>query len=205
MKRMMLMLLIILLCLPLAGLGESYRLQLEAAFPIFHGPGYDEGYARTVGEDGIFTILEEQWDEEGNRWGRLKSGVGWVNLTYLYSNAWRLPPLTACLGEDVDFSGRLHLHYQAPDCQFPSVLAFFPRQRLLNVELSRLEWGEEEMLQHPYCRIDALELPLVAEMEFFGDATVYCLTFWDEAGQFHAYELYISGRSGELVMTPRAH
>ena len=33
-----------------------------------------------VGEAGIYTILSEVWDADGNLWGEMKSGIGWVLL-----------------------------------------------------------------------------------------------------------------------------
>ncbi len=37
-------------------------------------------YSRTFGEVGVYTIIEEAVDAEGARWGKLKSGVGWVRF-----------------------------------------------------------------------------------------------------------------------------
>ena len=193
-----------MLCMP--GLCEEapYRMRLEAAVPIYSGPGYDAGYVRAVGEDGVYTIVSEQWDEEGNLWGRLKSGAGWVNLTALRAPSWQTAPLTACFGEDVNFSGRMWLHYRTEDEGSATQLAFLPRENLYNVQLFRLEWEEEEYpLWHFYCHAAALtpDMPLVAEVVFFGDMTAYAITFQDEAGRDYAYSLSISGRDGSLEMT----
>jgi hypothetical protein len=46
---------------------------------IFNGPGYDSVFARSVGQDGVYTIVEEAW-VDGHCWGKLKSGAGWVML-----------------------------------------------------------------------------------------------------------------------------
>ena len=51
--------------------------------PIYSGPGYGYSYVGTVEEAGVYTIVEEKYDGAGDLWGRLKSGVGWVNLTHI--------------------------------------------------------------------------------------------------------------------------
>ena len=51
--------------------------------PIYSGPGYGYSYVGTVEEAGVYTIVEEKYDGAGDLWGRLKSGVGWVNLSHI--------------------------------------------------------------------------------------------------------------------------
>lgn len=57
-----------------------YITQLPASFDIFNLPGYHYRYVQDVGLTGTYTIVEEQYDEFGNLWGKLKSGIGWVQL-----------------------------------------------------------------------------------------------------------------------------
>ena len=49
---------------------------------IYEGPGYDYCFVDTVRQRGTYTIVEEVRDSEGNLWGRLKSGKGWICLKY---------------------------------------------------------------------------------------------------------------------------
>ena len=58
----------------------SYTTQLSASACIYEGPGLDTGFVQNVCITGIYTILEEAFDADGNLWGRLKSGLGWVLL-----------------------------------------------------------------------------------------------------------------------------
>ena len=61
-----------------------YRITVEhPGFPIYYGPSYESGISQYFEEAGIYTIVEEYWSEDDQLWGRLKSGVGWVNLTWL--------------------------------------------------------------------------------------------------------------------------
>ena len=64
-----------------------YLLQIPGYFPIYDGPGYQYPTSRTIGQLGTFTIEEEQLDSSGNLWGKLKSGLGWVDVTAVRRNA----------------------------------------------------------------------------------------------------------------------
>lgn len=61
--------------------SEAYRVSLLADERIYAGPGTEYAFRRTVGEDGVYTIVEETISEDGCLWGRLKSGAGWVRLS----------------------------------------------------------------------------------------------------------------------------
>lgn len=68
-----------------------YLMKLSADTAIYLGPGENYGFNRYVGEDGVFTIAEERIGEDGFMWGKLKSGAGWVKLTYAFENAYGYP------------------------------------------------------------------------------------------------------------------
>ena len=64
------------------GPDEIYTVRIcRADFPIYDGPGYDHFPVGTVQVATLYTIMDEFSDGEGNIWGRLKSGAGWVDLT----------------------------------------------------------------------------------------------------------------------------
>ena len=50
--------------------------------PIYSGPGYGYSYEGTVEIATQYTIMEERYDNAGNLWGRLKSGAGWICLSW---------------------------------------------------------------------------------------------------------------------------
>ena len=58
-----------------------YTTRLSAAYDIFSSPGYYYRYVQDVGLSGIYTVVAEEYDEYGNLWGKLKSGIGWVQLS----------------------------------------------------------------------------------------------------------------------------
>ncbi len=67
---------------PPAGDGTitntNYTISLSGSASIYSSPG---GSANgTIGSNGTFTIVQEMTDANGVKWGKLKSGAGWVRL-----------------------------------------------------------------------------------------------------------------------------
>ncbi|MDI9504745.1 MAG: hypothetical protein QM271_01410 [Bacillota bacterium] len=82
--------------------GVPYTTPLGAEEKIYSGPGFAYGYVKTVGEDGVYTIVKETYCSDGYLWGKLKSGVGWVRLSDSSSSV----PYTTPLGaEEKIYSG----------------------------------------------------------------------------------------------------
>ncbi len=72
---------------------NSYLVTLYPPTYIYAGPGYNYNYVMTLDEQGVYTIVDECYDTGTySTWGKLKSGVGWVNLTY--TNEYYSPPAT---------------------------------------------------------------------------------------------------------------
>ena len=94
MKRLFLSILILLLACACAC-AESYTVSLTKGEPIHSGPGSDYELLETLDESGVFTIVEEGFGLEGELWGKLKSGAGWVQLTDISSYTTALPAGTA--------------------------------------------------------------------------------------------------------------
>lgn len=81
-----------------AGYGESYYKKNADAdktnFPyrvkvndatvlnIRKGPGTNYAVSGQIRDNGIYTILEEKAGTGAKKWGRLKSGAGWISLDY---------------------------------------------------------------------------------------------------------------------------
>ena len=51
-------------------------------WPIYSGPGFGYSCVGTVEIAAQYTIVEERYDYAGNLWGRLKSGAGWIYLSW---------------------------------------------------------------------------------------------------------------------------
>jgi hypothetical protein len=70
---------------PPAATGfEPYLIKITAsALNIRSGPGTNHSVVKTLMNDkNIYTIVEEAIGPGATKWGRLKSGVGWISLDY---------------------------------------------------------------------------------------------------------------------------
>ena len=47
---------------------------------IYNGVGPNNIKSDAIKSKGVYTIVEEKIDSSGVKWGRLKSGVGWIKL-----------------------------------------------------------------------------------------------------------------------------
>lgn len=106
MKRLFAGFLTILLCMsvfcvPARAESVPYTVELDAEEKIYKGHGEDSGYSRQIGKDGVYTIVREAYDECGNLWGKLKSGLGWVMLQEKPEPVFRETPYTTRL-EGID-------------------------------------------------------------------------------------------------------
>ena len=65
-----------------AAAGVPYKVKVDISdLRIRKGPGTNYGSAGYTGE-GVFTITEEAAGQGATKWGRLKSGAGWISLDY---------------------------------------------------------------------------------------------------------------------------
>ena len=111
-----------------------YLMEVPAEACIFKGASLDAAFNRTVGSDGTFTIVEEVRDTNGQIWGRLKSGAGWVNVTDLFCHGTKAPAVT------VSYTGKVmkkSYTYRAGEKsgEYVTLLTFMPHQRVYNVKV----------------------------------------------------------------------
>lgn len=60
---------------------SPYTIQITAGYvSIYGGPGYSYDLTGEITEKGIYTIVEEKEIPGEGKWGKLKSGIGWINL-----------------------------------------------------------------------------------------------------------------------------
>lgn len=182
-----------------------YLLQIHRADQsVFEGPGYDYVFVGTVRERGTYTIVEECPDREGNLWGRLKSGMGWVNLTEIRSEEYANALISANYADDNLLLHGAYHHYSGNDPEYSIAIAFRVYGTLRDVALFDFAFSGEAYLPNEefFCLPEwNEEMPLVAELAFPGDMTMYGIRFVDENGNTHVYSIYISGRNGALVLT----
>lgn len=186
-----------------AGLPYLQRID-RADQSIYEGPGYDYVFVGTVRERGTYTIVEESWDHEGNLWGKLKSGAGWVDLTEIRSEDYAKALISANYAdENFLLHGAYHL-CSGDESEYRIPIAFRAYGTLRDVALFAYEFsGEDYVMGADFFTLSELteEMPLVAELAFPGDMSMYGIRFVDENGNTHIYSIYISGRNGALVLT----
>ncbi len=174
----------------------AYILRIEdPETPIYAAPGFVHGITALVEEAGAYTIVEEAVDADGNRWGRLKSGLGWVCLTDP-----ALAPIHAdYAGEDFN---AFHA-YWCDENDYITSIGFTPAEKLTDVQFGLLDWFETESWQMSdvLYTMDELdpEHPFLAQVVFWGDMTTYGISFTDAEGQPRHYAISISGKDGSLV------
>ena len=136
-------------------------------------------------------------DRDGNLWGRLKSGLGWVCLTEP-----ALAPIHADYAPE-DFNG--YHAYWSEETDYITSVGFTPTQTLTDVKFGLLDWFETESWQmsETLYTIDEMDPDhaFLAQVVFWGDMTTYGISFTDAEGAARHYAVSISGRDGSLVCT----
>ena len=180
---------------------RTYTMELGAWVPIFEGPGYDYVYEKLVGKDNTYTIVMEMWDEEGNLWGKLKSGAGWVDLDYI--KRMENSPIIISFADDRLLGTEDYREFTMGSSKYRENIAFRANETLSNVHFTSLGFAyggytvEEDLYSFNRLRSD---WPFVASVPFPGDMTTYGVSFTDADGDPHYYAIYISGRNGSLFV-----
>lgn len=190
---------------PAAALPYLQRID-RADQSIFDGPGYDYALVGTVREKGTYTIVAEEWDAEGNLWGKLKSGAGWVDLTQIRSADYAESLISANYADEYLLLHGAYHYYPCEYTEYFVSVAFRAYGNLRDVTLFAYEFTDGGMV--PGADLYTLpewtpEMPLVAELPFPGDLTTYGIRFTDEKGITHIFDIYISGRNGMLILTKK--
>lgn len=182
----------------------SYIERIELADQsIFDSPTYDGMFVGIVEQAGAYTIVEEATDDEGNLWGKLKSGKGWVDLTQIRSGEREKLPLTVNFaGETLPQSGNyipcIHSY-----SQYAIQVAVRPNEKLTGFTFSILTYdGENYEIYEPLIHLEELtpEKPLLVDLEFAGDMSMFAMTFTDSQGRARNFLISESGRNGTIHM-----
>lgn len=169
---------------------------------IFDGPGYDYSYLGTVREAGVYTIVEEAEDPDGNLWGRLKSGAGWIDLTSIRTEEYLSAPITVSYTQDITPGSPEYL-YRGEKSEFAVQITFQPNEPITDVTFHLLEFTETSYTPgEPLLTLPPLNpgSAFTAEVVFYGDTTAYGLSFTDASGAQRHFAVAISGRNSTLVL-----
>ena len=177
---------------------SEYTLRIEdPETMLYAGPGFLSGATQMVGEVGTYTIVEEATDTDGNLWGRLKSGAGWVCLTEP-----ALAPIYADYAPE-DFNA--YHAYWSDETDYITSIGFTPAERLTDVKFGLLDWFNAEEFPgfEVLYTMDELtpERTFLAQVVFWGDMTTYGISFTDADGTQRLFAISISGKDGSLCCT----
>lgn len=164
---------------------------------VYLWPAFRHPVTAMVEEAGTYTIVEEATDTDGNLWGKLKSGLGWVCLTN--------PPRSPIRADYAEETFNAYHAYWTNETDYITSIGFTPTERLTNVKFGLLDWFETESYTMPEVlfTIDEMdpEHPFLAQVVFWGDMTTYGISFTDADGEERHYCIGISGKDGSLFCT----
>jgi len=187
--------------IPPASIDGAYILALDAWVPICNYPSEGDGVCiDIIGEDGVYTIVNEVTDELGNVWGELKSGAGWVNLSYVREMGHL--PVTAYFADVIEEIDDSWCDYIADESEYMVRIAFRANERLNNIMFSTLQYDDAYETAENHYWIQWLEEDsyFVVGVVFYGDMTTYGISFVDECGEERHYAVSLSGMNGSVVM-----
>ncbi len=186
---------------PVVPTGLYYVKISDPSCPIYYGPGYEYGINTYIGEAGIYTVMEQEYDDDGNLWGRMKSGLGWVVVNdlpkeYLSSVQVTLEFADRSLLQSGDYQIVLR-----SDSAYANPVSIQAQQQLGLCSLWEIVDGNDR-LGRQLATWSGLRKGkrVMAWLDFPGDMSAYGLCVTDANGVEHWYCVYISGRNGMLEM-----
>ena len=179
-----------------APAAREYTLRIEdPETMIYAGPAFLSGAVAMVEEAGTYTIVEEAQDRDGNTWGRLKSGAGWICLTE--------PTLAPIYADYAAESFNAYHAYWSDETDYITAIGFTPAEKLTNVRFGLLDWFETESWQmaEELYTVDEIDPDhaFLAQVVFWGDMTTYGISFTDADGAERHFAVSISGKDGSLI------
>ncbi len=183
---------------PAEGYIEVLR---NPAQGIYEGPSYDYSKVGIVLQATGYTIMEEAADDEGNLWGRLKSGIGWIDLTSARAFEGTPPLLTANFADMNRVGSSYREFYPLEDSEYSVLTDIRVTAPVTDIELVMLEPFDCTVTES-YGGIEGLDTmePLLSKLIFWGDFTTYGISLTDEQGNERLFAITMSGRNGELVV-----
>lgn len=163
---------------------------------IFKTPSYDGRVVQPM-PTGTFTIVDEKNDDEGNLWGKLKSGLGWICLTEIRGKSG-----IVAIGEvDAEcLAGKNYTTY-GEKTGYTKAIAVQCTEAVKNASFGSVDYMAETS-EIAYPLISGVDLKkgsiTVFYVEFTGDLTTYGFSFYDKNGKYYFYLISESGRNGTV-------
>lgn len=146
----------------------------RGSFPVRAACRYGEPAIGTVGQAGTYTIVEEYHNEIGLRFGKLKSGVGWIDLTRLEIEQSATEIIFAVETNDSEIGShpvRWVSSRTAPDLRYVELI---PSKTLKNISIYTLEQENGDPTTPELLHIDHWSAgePIIVALSF-GSTKVY--------------------------------
>ena len=176
---------------------ESYTVKVKyVGNYIFTEPTFDSTQVSPM-PIGTFTIVEEATDYEGNLWGKLKSGAGFICLTDIEKE---ISPVAIGVADKTFLESGKYVSYgvETPD-SYPIVIQStenLTKVTFVTLEIFEGEAGAGDVLMH--WEEMAENTFYIMWADFPGDMSAYGVSLTDEEGNFLRYEIYQSGRNGTI-------
>lgn len=167
----------------------------DPGMKIYEYPDFqaNPGSMDTIGQTGVYTIVEEATDDAGNLWGKLKSGAGWICL----HNAQNFPVSARLAEQDTVFQ----YHYDCQEKEYVTSIAMTANEDVYEFRFQKLAWnGDALQTQQELATAELFykDCVFLGDVVFHGDMTVYGFSFVDQAGNTRYFALSLSGRDGSL-------
>lgn len=167
----------------------------DPGMKIYEYPDFQAnlGSMDTIGQTGVYTIVEEATDDAGNLWGKLKSGAGWICL----HNAQNFPVSARLAEQDTVFQ----YHYDCQEKEYVTSIAMTANEDVYEFRFQKLAWnGDALQIQQELATAELFykDCVFLGDVVFHGDMTVYGFSFVDQAGNTRYFALSLSGRDGSL-------
>ena len=170
---------------------------------IFSEPSYESIFVGVVGKATNYTIVEEATDSQGNLWGKLKSGAGWVDLTEIRSGVREKLPVTVNLADQAVIEDKNTIRFTQSQYDYLFVVAFRPNQTVTNFRLYNMDLGEEKLeFGELLFTADRLtpQTPLVADLYLPGDLSTCAIVYEDAEGVTRCFYVADSLWNGTITM-----
>lgn len=170
-----------------------YILEPPAEACVFKEPDANSKFVRSFGHQGAYTIVEERYDDQGNLWGKLKSGIGWTNLTDPFCGGPDAPKVIAAYASKQVLSGDYHLAGIHTGDQYKVNVSILAHETVYDVSIRDYDMINERVGSARYT-LDQLdpEKPIVAHLAFPGDFSAFLVYYTDESGVEHEILLWMS-------------
>lgn len=173
---------------------EPYTIRIEDPETlIFDGPAFRYSAVAAFEEAGVYTIVEESVDSDGNLWGRLKSGIGWVCLTD--------PPIVPIHAQFAGENFQAAYFWDCGETEYLTRIGILPNETLTDVKVTTMVIDSTLQTGSLLYTVDTLmaDEPLLLQVVFYGDMTTYGISFVDAQGNERFYALSLSGKDGSLI------